>query len=74
MPDYEKKYHTPQEIAEYNATIRQKKLRKITQKLMGLSLITISCIIPLVDTDVTACVFFIPLGVYALFTNEDIIN
>ena len=74
MPDYEKKYYTQQEIAEYEATIRQRKLRKITQKLMGLSLIIISCIIPLIDTDVTACVFLLPLGTYALFTNEDIIN
>lgn len=74
MPKHEQQYYTPQEITEYDATIRQRKVRKVTQKLMGLSLIIISFIIPMIDTDVTACVFLLPLGTYALFTNEDIIN
>ena len=46
----------------------------LKQKMMGITLIIISILIPiLLDGDATTSLLFLPLGIYMLFTKEKVI-
>lgn len=50
-------------------------LHKAKQKILGILAIGVSIIAPLLlDGDGTATVIMLPLGLYALFTKENILN
>lgn len=54
---------------------RETILHKAKQKILGILAISVSIIAPLLlDGDGTATVIMLPLGLYALFTKENIIN
>ena len=56
--------------AEYKAKV----LYFLKQKMMGLTMIIISILIPIVcDGDATASLITLPLGLYLLFTREEVI-
>lgn len=68
-------------LAEAKRIINEEKLQKrelflhkAKQKLLGIIAIGISIIIPFImDGDATISLFMLPMGLYALFTKEDII-
>ena len=46
----------------------------LKQKMMGITLIIISILIPIINNgDATASLLFLPLGIYVLFTKERVI-
>ena len=46
----------------------------LKQKMVGITLIIISILIPIInDGDATASLLFLPLGIYVLFTKEKVI-
>lgn len=48
---------------------------KAKQKLLGILAIGVSILTPLLlDGDATASLFILPLGLYSLFTRENILN
>ena len=50
-------------------------LHKTKQKLLGILAIGVSIIAPLLlDGDATASIIMLPLGLYTLFTRQNIIN
>ena len=83
------KYYTLEDAREIlREETRQKRLAKqkreeekreifiyfLKQKLMGVTLIIISILIPIVnDGDATASLITLPLGLYLLFTKEKVI-
>lgn len=48
--------------------------RKTLQKLIGLALVILNIIWVLISHDLTAAVLLVPLGLYAIFTKEDILT
>lgn len=60
-----------------NAEIKQKKekfLHKAKQKLLGILAIGVSIASPLLLGDATISIIMLPLGLYVLFTKENILN
>lgn len=61
-------------IREEQLQKRELFLHKAKQKLLGIIAIGISIISPFImDGDATVSLFMLPLGLYALFTKENII-
>ena len=57
-----------------HAQKREVFISKAKQKLLGIIVIGISIIIPFImDGDATVSLFMLPMGLYALFTKENII-
>lgn len=57
-----------------HAQKREVFISKAKQKLLGIIAIGISIIIPFImDGDATVSLFMLPMGLYALFTKENII-
>ena len=58
-----------------HAQKREVFISKAKQKLLGIIVIGISIIIPFImDGDATVSLFMLPMGLYALFTKENILN
>lgn len=60
-----------------NAETKQKKeklLHKAKQKILGILAIGVSIASPLLIGDATVSLLFIPLGIYMLFTKEDVLT
>lgn len=61
-------------INEEKLQKRELLLHKAKQKLLGIITIGISIIIPFImDGDATVSLFMLPMGLYVLFTKENII-
>lgn len=49
-------------------------MNKIKQILAGIVLIVIGILSTTIDNDATAAVFLIPIGIYAIFSKEEVFN
>ncbi len=75
LDDREFMYQFEKEYKERKARKREKALYYIKQKITGFVLVGISVLLPLLlDGDATVSVFFLPLGLYLIFTKEKVMD
>lgn len=68
-------YEFEKEYRKQKAKKREVTLYYLKQKLSGFVLVVVSVLCPIVlDGDATASVFFLPLGLYLLFTKEKVMD